>query len=114
MLIAYVDGELPLEAERKFEARLSADVDLQKRVEEQRKLRTALRASFAPVLTEDIPTNILRVIETAPVSPQWRTSQAFHWMRIFGRTAPSQFQVRMAVGTAVAVIALVAVITRET
>jgi hypothetical protein len=113
-LIAYVDGELPFEAERRFEATLSGDSELQKRVEEQRQLRGALRAGFDPVLTEDIPANILNAIKTAPVSRQWRTREAFRWMRIFGSTPPSQFQIRMAVGTAVAVLALVAVITRET
>jgi hypothetical protein len=113
-LIAYVDGELPIEAERRFETALSSDTDLQKRVEEQRQLSAALRAGFDPVLTEDIPANILSAIETAPVSRPWRTREAFRWMRIFGKTEPSQFQIRMAVGTAVAVLALAAVIARET
>lgn len=110
--IAYVDGELPLDAERRFEETLSRDAELQRRVEEQRKLRTSLRAAFAPTLTEDIPPNILNAINTAPVSRQWRRQESFRWTRIFGRTA-SQFQIRMAVGTAVTVIMLVAVVWRE-
>lgn len=111
-LIAYVDGELPVDAERRFEETLSRDAALQHRVDEQRKLRASLRAAFAPMLTEEIPPNILKAINTAPASRQWRRQEAFRWTRIFGRTA-TQFQIRMAVGTAVAVIMLVAVVWRE-
>lgn len=54
-LLAYVDGELDAHARAEFEAAIASDPALAARVAEQQRLRSALRATFDPVLVEPVP-----------------------------------------------------------
>lgn len=60
VLMAYVDGELPAEERARVEAAIQSDPELARRVAQQKKLRTDLRAAFDGVLREPVPERLLR------------------------------------------------------
>lgn len=74
-LMAYADGELSGEEARRVEAELKTRPELAATVEKQRQLRRQLDAAFAQPLHEDVPERLLRAVQDAPVSWQWRLMQ---------------------------------------
>jgi hypothetical protein len=71
-LMAYIDGEVSVEAARRVEAAMASDAALRRKVEAQRKLRDTLNAGFAPVLSEHMPERLTQAAREAPVSWRWR------------------------------------------
>ena len=68
-LMAFVDGELAPDEERRVAAEVGKDPALSAYVEQQQKLAEKLRSAFAPVLEAPIPERIERTVrETAPSS----------------------------------------------
>lgn len=61
-LMAYVDGELDVDAARAFEARVAAEPSLAERVERERELRRQLRAAYDPVLAEPVPESLAALL----------------------------------------------------
>jgi hypothetical protein len=83
MIAAYVDGELPTEDQRRFEAQMAADPELARQVERQGALRARLAAAFDPVLTEPVPE---RLTEAARAAPAKAARPALDW-RLVGSLA---------------------------
>lgn len=75
-----LDGELPAEEVRDFEAWLAANPDMQARSGRFEADRAALRRAFAGVLDEPLPERLVRVVSGEPVSwrraPLWRNAAA--------------------------------------
>ncbi len=65
--MAFVDGELTADDERKIAAEIAGDPALGSWVNEQRALKAHLAADFAPVLSEPVPERFERMIIDAPV-----------------------------------------------
>jgi hypothetical protein len=66
VLMAYVDGELPAEERARIEAAMQSDADVARRVAQQKKLRTDLRAAFDGVLREPVPERLLAAARGEP------------------------------------------------
>ena len=65
-LMAYVDGELTPEEERRVAAEIAGSPVMAAYVEEQRALKTRLSADFSPVLAAPVPEQFERMILDAP------------------------------------------------
>jgi hypothetical protein len=65
MLMAYVDDELDAQTRATVEAAMAEDPRLARRVEEQRALRTRLRAAFDPLLEEPPPSHLVALARSA-------------------------------------------------
>ena len=65
-LMAFVDGELPPEEERRIAAEIAASPALAAYVEEQRALKARLSADFSPMLAAPVPDRFERMILDAP------------------------------------------------
>jgi hypothetical protein len=61
-LMAYVDGELDPAARTEVEAAMLRDAEIERRVDEYRKLREKLKAAYEPVLAEPVPERLLAVL----------------------------------------------------
>ena len=61
-LMAFVDGELAPEEERRVAAEVAKDPSLSAYVEQQKELAAKLRTAFAPVLEAPIPARIERAV----------------------------------------------------
>ncbi len=59
-LHAYVDGQWPPQARQRVEARLAADPEAKRRVEDYALIREGLRALYDPVLEEEVPAQLRR------------------------------------------------------
>lgn len=66
-LMAYVDGELAPDEERRVAAELAKDPGLNAYVEQQKKLAAKLKSAFAPVLEEPIPARIERAVRETKI-----------------------------------------------
>jgi len=66
-LMAYVDGELAPDEERRVVAELAKDPTLNAYVEQQKELAAKLRSAFAPVLEEPIPARIERAVRETKI-----------------------------------------------
>lgn len=66
-LMAYVDGELAPDDERRVAAELAKDPALNAYVEQQKKLAANLKTAFAPVLEEPIPARIERAVRETKI-----------------------------------------------
>jgi hypothetical protein len=64
-LMAYVDGELDVQARQQVEVALASDPEAARRVDAQRALRSTLRAGFDPVLDEPVPARLLSLVRTS-------------------------------------------------
>jgi hypothetical protein len=67
-LMAFIDGELSSEEERRVAAEIAASPALNAYVEEQRALKSRVDADFAPILTAPVPERFERMVIDAPVS----------------------------------------------
>jgi hypothetical protein len=67
-LMAFVDGELADDDMRRVGDQIARDPELLRYVEQQKALKTALAAAFAPVLVEPIPPVLERAVRETPVS----------------------------------------------
>ena len=76
-LIAYADGELPMDEMREVEAALKERPDLQAFVARQHALRKHIEGAFAPYLVEDVPDRLREALMRSPVSWRWRLRQVF-------------------------------------
>lgn len=76
-LHAYVDGQLTPQARRRVTARLAADSQAQRQVDDYTALRDGLRALYGPVAQEPVPPRLLR-------KPRWR-----QWQRPLAAMAAS-------------------------
>lgn len=90
-LMAFVDGELAPDEERRVAAEVAKDPVLNAYVEQQKRLADTLRYALAPVLEAPIPERLERAVLETPIPPKsvlarlrrlWlerttRTSQAF-------------------------------------
>ncbi len=65
-LMAFVDGELPPEEERRVAAEIAGNSALAAWVEEQRALKARLSADFSPILAAPVPERFERMILDAP------------------------------------------------
>ena len=65
-LMAFVDGELTPEEERRVAAEIATNSALAAYVEEQRALRAKLSADFVPVLAAPVPEQFEHMILNAP------------------------------------------------
>lgn len=74
-LMAYVDGELPVEEMHHIDAELARDPELQSYVDRQMALRGALRKAFAAVLDEPLPARLTAAV-ARPASLRWRLREA--------------------------------------
>lgn len=101
-LMAYVDGELPFDAVRRFEAAMARDTALKARVEKQMALRQQLRAAFDPVLSEDIPAALRNAALNTPVSWRLRLRQ---WLTL-GQRGGAAISVPRFAATAAAALAI--------
>ena len=61
-LMAFADGELPAAERAEVEQALAARPGLRARLEEQRRLRQALRAHYGPVASEEVPERLLAML----------------------------------------------------
>ena len=88
-LHAYVDGELPPDAQARVAAAIAADPALARRADAERALRARLRAALDPVLEEPVPAR-LRALLDHPQPPAERsaTGMAPPRRRWRGRRAP--------------------------
>lgn len=59
-LHAYVDGQLTPQAHERVEARLAADAEAKRQVEDYAAIREGLRALYDPVLEEQVPAHLRR------------------------------------------------------
>jgi negative regulator of sigma E activity len=66
-LMAFVDGELAPDEERRVAAEVEKDPALNAYVEQQKKLAGTLKSAFAPVLDAPIPERIERAVRETPV-----------------------------------------------
>lgn len=64
-VIAYVDGELPADAARAFEAEVAGDPALAAEVSRHKALAGRVGAAFAPVLEEAVPPQLVAVAAAA-------------------------------------------------
>jgi hypothetical protein len=64
-LMAFVDGELPPDEERRVAAEVAKDPALGAYVDEQRKLTRTLAHAFAPVLEQPVPPHIEQTVREA-------------------------------------------------
>jgi anti-sigma factor RsiW len=78
-LHAYVDGQLPPRERRLVEARLAADPEAKRRVEDYAAIREGLRALYNPVLAEAVPAEMRH------------TPRPRHWLRPLASVAASVF-----------------------
>jgi len=61
-LMAFIDGELPPDEQRRVAAEVAKDPALAGYVEQQQKLMTELKAAFAPVIAAPIPPKIEKAV----------------------------------------------------
>jgi len=74
-LMAFVDGELTAEEERKIAAEIAGDAALAAYVEEQRAVKAQLTRDFAPILSAPVPDHFERMIlDATPRKPAPRHS----------------------------------------
>jgi hypothetical protein len=66
ILMAYADGELPPAQRAAVEQAMAADPDVARRVAEHQALRARLRATYEPVLDEQIPERLLEAVRARP------------------------------------------------
>jgi len=66
-LMAFVDGELAPDEERRVAAELAKDPELNAYVEQQRALAAKLRTAFAPILEAPIPERIERAVRETEI-----------------------------------------------
>lgn len=67
ILMAFVDGELAPDEERRVAAEVARDPALNAYVERQKKLAEKLESAFAPVLEAPIPERIERAVQETPI-----------------------------------------------
>jgi len=75
-LMAYLDGELPIEERTHIAALVDRDPQLKARLARQERVHAALRAAFDPALKTPLPERLVSVAMTAPVSRRWRVGAA--------------------------------------
>jgi hypothetical protein len=86
-LMAYVDGELAPDEERRVATEVAKDPALNAYVEQQKELAAKLRSAFAPVLEEPIPARIERAVrETKMPSHQPALSLVRRLQRLWSNT----------------------------
>jgi len=68
-LIAYAEGELPIEQTIMVAATVAGDPRLGAQVTRMRQMTDALRATYESVLDEPIPAHLLALLEEAPKPP---------------------------------------------
>jgi anti-sigma-K factor RskA len=61
-LMAFIDGELPADEQRRVAAEVAKDPALAVYVEQQKKLMSELQAAFAPVMSAPIPARIEKTV----------------------------------------------------
>jgi hypothetical protein len=112
LLLAYVDGETNAEETRLVETAMARDADLRARVEQQRKLRDALRAAHDPTLSDDVPESLRNLVMTAPVSWRWRMREALRGFVTAGQPGAGSVALPRFALTAAATLVLGVVIGR--
>lgn len=78
-MMAFVDGELTPEEERRVAAEIAANSALAAYVEQQRALRARLSADFAPVLAAPVPEQFEHMILNAPRQAKM-PQKPFQWL----------------------------------
>ncbi len=72
VLDAFVDGELPPSEMERIARLLEARPDLDRYVQEQERLRAALRQAFDETLAAPMPERLVKTVRSVPVSWRWR------------------------------------------
>lgn len=87
-LMAFVDGELTPDEERRVAAELAKDPALNAYVAQQKELAAKLKSAFAPVLEEPIPARIERAVRETKIPSRPPASRLVNSVRRFWDHAP--------------------------
>jgi hypothetical protein len=91
--MAFLDGELPPAESQEVEKLIAGDATLSAYIERQRALKGALAEAFAPVLSEDIPSQILHSLKPVPLKPR------LSFATVFGKESKLWFPVSAALAS---------------
>lgn len=97
-LMAFVDGELSPEEERRVAAEIAANSALVAYVEEQRALKARLATDFSPILAAPVPERFEQMILAAPRPAKKPTANLFH--RVLSRAGSMRAGIPLAAAAA--------------
>ena len=81
-LMAFVDGELSEDEARNVAAEVAQHPELLSYVEEQKALKAALGAAFAPILVQPVPPVLERAVRETPVIARRAFTESAIWTRL--------------------------------
>src|SRR5258706_13139900 len=81
-LMAFVDGELSEDEARNVAAEVAQHPELLSYVEEQKALKAALGAAFAPILVQPVPPVLERAVRETPVTARRSFTASTIWRRL--------------------------------
>ena len=87
-LMAFVDGELAPDEERRVAAEVAKDPELSAYVAQQKELAVKLKTAFAPVLEQPLPAQIERTVREAQIPYPPLASRVIKGVRRFWEPAP--------------------------